>query len=260
MSDWWHLLFAFVALAIGFGAAWWRCSRIENYSFVDACWAFGIGACAVFYAVLGSGSTLKSFVIAGLVGCWSLRLGSHLWKRIRRHHPEEDSRYQKLREVWAGRVLSAFFWFFQAQALSVILLTTPFFLVSRDGSGWGVWEWVGVVVFVIGFGGETLADHQMSLFKAENSDSAAVCRKGLWRYSRHPNYFFEFVIWLSFYLFACGSSFGWLTLFAPGTILFLLLKVTGIPPTEASAVKRKGDAYRDYQRTTSAFLPLPPKE
>lgn len=259
MSDWWHLLFAWGLLILFFSVLWFRCSRIENYSYVDAWWALNLGSCAVFFAVMGSGSSAKSFILAVMVGSWAVRLGGHLLNRIRRHHPEEDARYQKLREVWSGRVRSAFFWFFQAQALSVLILAMPFFLVSRDSSGWGAWEWGGLALFLIGLGGESLADRQMGQFKKENSDSSAVCRKGLWRYSRHPNYFFEFVIWLAFYVFACGSDWGWLTFFAPGTILFLLLKVTGIPPTEASAVRRKGDAYRDYQRTTSAFVPLPPK-
>jgi steroid 5-alpha reductase family enzyme len=96
--------------------------------------------------------------------------------------------------------------------------------------------------------------------KAKNSDLNAVCQEGLWRYSRHPNYFFEFVIWVGFYLLACGSAWGWVGFYAPAIILYLLLKVTGIPPTEASAVKRKGEAYREYQRTTSPFVPLRRKD
>ena len=100
----------------------------------------------------------------------------------------------------------------------------------------------------------------MSAFKASNSNSKAVCQDGLWRYSRHPNYFFEAVIWLGFYLFACGSEWGWAMVHAPAMIIYLLLRVTGIPPTEAAAVIRKGDAYRRYQKSTSAFIPWPPKE
>lgn len=253
------LLAAFILVA-GFAILWWRCSQLNNYSFVDAWWAFGIGFCALFYAVVGQGDFFKSLIIGLLAACWSIRLGGHLLRRIRRHHPVEDSRYQKLREVWAGRVKRSFFWFFQAQAFLVLLLSMPFLLISRDNGGWGVWEAMGLLVFAIGLGGESLADAQMASFKKSGAENSAICQEGLWSYSRHPNYFFEFVVWLGFYFFACGSEWGWVTVFAPGLILFLLLKVTGIPPTEASAVARKGDAYRDYQRSTSAFVPLPPRK
>ncbi|RYG56608.1 DUF1295 domain-containing protein, partial [bacterium] len=180
-------------------------------------------------------------------------------RRIRRSFPEEDSRYVKLREVWKGKEAFGFFWFFQAQALSVLLLALPFLMIGRDDSEWGAWNSVGLAVALIGLIGETLADHQMTVFKRKNHDSKLVCREGLWRYSRHPNYFFESVIWFGFYLFACGSDGGWATVHAPLIILYVVTRVTGIPPTEASALSRKGEAYREYQRTTSAFIPLPPR-
>lgn len=243
------------AISILFTLLWLWCRKIDNYSWVDAGWAFGIGLTGVVWLVTQSDWEPKHWAAAALIGFWSFRLFWHLQKRIRKHHPAEDSRYQKLREV-----LGSFFWFFQAQAVSVVLLALPFYFIARDTSAWGFWEGAGLIVALTGIGGETLADHQMSKFKASNSDSMAVYRDGLWKYSRHPNYFFEGVIWIGFYVFACGSAHGWAMVYAPVIIIFLLLKVTGIPPTEASAVKRKGDAYREYQRTTSAFIPLPPRK
>jgi len=245
-----------VSLSVIFALAWTWGRRIENYSLVDAFWAFGIAGAGIAFAVLGDGDLAKRCAAGGLAALWGFRLGWHLQKRIRKHHPEEDSRYQDLRESWSAM---GFFWFFQIQALSVLLLALPYFLVSRDGTGWSLWESLGLAIGLIGLLGEMTADRQMSAFKETNSDSKAVCKEGLWRYSRHPNYFFESVIWVGVYVFACGSAFGWATIHAPLIITFLLLKVTGIPPMEASAVKRKGDAYREYQRTTSAFIPLPPK-
>lgn len=244
---------------LDFIAGWWFGGKIKNYSIVDAMWAAWIGFAGIFYAIFGNGDLSKRVAAGAIAAVWGGRLAYYLQKRIRNHHPKEDSRYQKLREVWKGREKSAFFWFFQAQSVSVLLLSLPYFLVSRDSSPWGIFETLGLTVAVIGLGGEILADHQMSRFKKKDDRYSSVCREGLWKYSRHPNYFFEMVIWIGIYLFACGSTWGWVTFFAPVTITFLLLKVTGIPPTEASAVKRKGDAYRDYQRTTSPFIPLPPK-
>lgn len=243
-----------------FCAAWMWARRCDNYSLVDAVWAFGIGLTGGFWLIVSGTGSVKHWVAGVLVVMWSLRLGWHLERRIRRAHPEEDARYTRLREVWTGRVASAFFWFFQAQAISVVLLALPFLLIAVDpDDGWSVWESVGLAVTLIGISGEGLADRQMSRFKAKKPDSKAVCQEGLWRYSRHPNYFFEAIIWIGFYVYACGSERGWATGYAPAMIIFLLLRVTGIPPTEAAAVLRKGDAYRRYQETTSPFIPWPPK-
>jgi steroid 5-alpha reductase family enzyme len=243
-----------------FAAAWIWARRIDNYSLVDAVWALAIGTVGILWLATGDGALPKRAIAAGLLAAWSIRLGYHLQRRIRRHHPAEDARYVDLRRAWTGRVATAFFWFFQAQALSVILLALPFLAIAAYAPArWSPSEFIGIAVTLTGILGESLADRQMSAFKAANNDARAVCRAGLWRYSRHPNYFFESVIWFGFYLFACGSGWGWATLHAPGLILFLLLRVTGIPPTEAAAVARKGDAYRAYQRSTSAFIPLPPR-
>lgn len=247
-------------ISLVFAAAWMLAVRRDNYSIVDAVWALGIGLVGVLWFVACGDRSPKILVAGGMLLMWSLRLGLHLERRIRKAHPEEDARYAKLREVWEGRVAAAFFWFFQGQALSVVLLALPFLLIAVDPDrSWSHRETAGLVVTLIGISGEALADAQMSRFKSRKPGAAEICREGLWRYSRHPNYFFESVIWMGFYTYACGSAFGWTTFHAPVIITFLLIKVTGIPPTEASAVRRKGDAYRVYQQTTSAFVPWPPK-
>ena len=252
-----EFLFGTAAMSLLFAAAWLVARKYDNYSLVDAVWAFGIGITAGLWLLMADDGSRKHWVAGLMVAAWSLRLGWHLQRRIRRAHPEEDARYSKLRKVWSG---PGFFWFFQAQAISVVLLALPFLMIAMDpDSAWSMWEWVGLAVATVGVMGEATADSQMNSFKKGNSDPRAVCREGLWKYSRHPNYFFEAVIWSGFYLFACGSEWGALTFHAPAIIVFLLLKVTGIPPTEASAVERKGDAYRDYQKTTSAFVPWPPR-
>ncbi|MBC8125833.1 MAG: DUF1295 domain-containing protein [Gloeobacteraceae cyanobacterium ES-bin-144] len=243
-----------------FTAAWAWARRINNYSIVDAVWAYGIGLTGSLWLMPSAGGSLKQTVAVALLVSWSLRLGFHLQERIRKAHPEEDARYKKLRGVWHDRVSSAFLWFFLAQAGSVVVLALPFLAISNCADqSWGIWETAGLCACLIGIFGEALADSQMKQFKISHKGSATVCQTGLWRYSRHPNYFFEAVIWCGFYLYACGSPWGWATFHAPFIIIYLLLRVTGIPPTEAAAVLRKGEAYRLYQKTTSAFIPWPPK-
>ncbi len=246
-------------MVVVFSASWLLARRVDNYSLVDAVWAFGVGGTVWFWAA-PLGAPPKHWAAVGMVTLWSVRLGWHLQKRIRSHHPAEDARYVRLREAWQGHVGTGFFWFFQAQAVSVVLLALPFLFVLRDrDTTWGIWETAGLTLSLIGIAGEGLADSQMSAFKVKNPKREAVCQSGLWYYSRHPNYFFEAVIWLGFYAFACGSEWGWLNVHAPAMIIYLLLRVTGIPPTEAAAIRRKGDAYRRYQDTTSAFIPWPPR-
>ena len=116
-------------------------------------------------------------------------------------------------------------------------------------------EITGLALAILSLGGEALADWQLKQFKADPANRGKVCQAGLWRYSRHPNYFFESLIWWAFFLVALGSLHGWVTILCPLLMLYFLWKVTGIPLTEEHAVRSKGDAYREYQRTTSAFVP-----
>jgi len=254
------ILLVLIANFLIFTAAWAFCVKIKNFSPVDAFWAACIGLSSLFFLLMDSPNP-KEIVAAILIGTWGARLGYHLARRIAKHHPDEDTRYEKLREVWKGKVNMMFLLFFLGQAVSVFLLALPFHIIASDPDPtFTPLSIIGAIVALTGLVGETIADKQMSAFKAADPSPKSVCRKGLWKYSRHPNYFFESVIWVGFFLFAAGSPWGWTTIYAPAIITFLLLKVTGIPPTEASALKRKGEAYREYQRTTSAFVPLPPRE
>jgi steroid 5-alpha reductase family enzyme len=253
--------------ALGFGVAFvlfsitWLVSRkLDNYSFVDITWSYGMAVLLPVYALLSQGHSMRRMLALGMGILWSLRLGTYLLLRIRKHHPHEDVRYQVMRVKWAGKLGSRFFAFFQAQALLIVLLSVPLLLALRNGSSpLGIIEWTGFAVWCVGLFGEALSDAQMGKFKTNPLNKGKVCNVGLWRFSRHPNYFFESLIWWGFWLFACGSPWGWVTIYAPLLILYFLLRVTGIPLTEKCAVDSKGDAYREYQRTTSAFVPWFPK-
>ena len=198
--------------------------------------------------------------MAGLVALWSLRLSAHLARRVAALHPEEEGRYVELRRRWADDVNGHFFRFFMLQGLLNVGLSIPFIFVCMDpASTPGLGMTLGVVTFFVGIWGEALADAQLNAFKKDPANAGKVCETGLWRYSRHPNYFFEWLVWCAFALMASSSPWGWISWTCPALMLYFLLRVTGIPATEEQALRSRGDAYRAYQARTSAFVPWPPR-
>ena len=235
--------------------------RLDNYGIVDIVWSYAFGLVALLYAVLASGWAPRRWLVAILVTAWSLRLGTHLYRRVMSHHPEEDGRYKAMRVRWAKNFSSEMFKFYQFQAVSVVVLATPFLLaLGRPETGLTALDYAALALFAVSILGESVADAQLDAFKKVRANKGKVCAVGLWSVSRHPNYFFVWLTWMSFALFALPAAWGWLGFIAPGAILYLLLFVTGIPMTEEQAVRTKGDAYRDYQRRVSSFIPWFPKK
>lgn len=235
---------------------WMICKRLNNAGFVDAAWAYGFALVVWIFYALGPGLPMRKLLIAGMVTVWSIRLGTHLLIRVKKHHPVEDSRYAALRIKFPNRPWYMFFAFFQMQAVLIGILSAPFAVICMNKAPvLGAWEIVGVILWVVAFCGEALADHQLTSFASNPANKGKVCQVGLWWYSRHPNYFFEWLIWVAWFVFALGSPWGWVTIFSPLLMLHFLTKVTGIPPAEAHSLETRGEAYREYQRTTSAFIP-----
>jgi steroid 5-alpha reductase family enzyme len=253
---WWALILLGWALAAGLQLVLYlEQLRTGDATAVDAGWGFGLVATAALYAALGKGDLSHRVLIAVLAG---IEFGRVTIVVVRRFG-HEDSRYAEPRRRWRARNAeqTRFFVFFQTQALLVPLLGIPFIAaVQNRHVGLEPLEWVGVAVWIAGATFEAVADRQLRRFKAT---SGGTMRTGLWRYSRHPNYFGQWVTWIGFALIALAALWGWTGLFAPALILVLILFVTGIPPSEEQALKRRGDDYRAYQRETSPFLPLPPR-
>lgn len=227
---------------------------LKNASVVDPGWAFGLAILGVFYALAGPGYAPRRWLIAAMVGIWGVRLGAHLLIRI--WGEPEEGRYQQLRREWDKNIAIKFLIFFEFQALLDVVLSLPFLLaVLNPAPAFHVLEFAGVAIWLVAVLGESLADAQLSAFKRNPANHGQVCQAGLWNYSRHPNYFFEWLVWIAWACFALASPWGWLALICPALMLYFLYRVTGIPATEAQSLRSKGDAYRVYQKTTSAFVP-----
>ena len=235
---------------------WWLALRVNNLGIVDIAWSWAFAPVAIFYAATTHGDPARRWLIAGMATAWSLRLGAHLYFRVLGHHPQEDVRYAKLRTQWGKDLKGRALIFFQLQAVLIVLLSIPFLIVSlNDKPGISAVEWLGVAVWFVAVTGEGVADWQLKQFRSLAENKGRICRVGLWNHSRHPNYFFEWLVWVGFFVFALGSPLGCATVYCPALMLFFLLRVTGIPLTEELSLKSKGDAYREYQRTTSPFVP-----
>lgn len=231
---------------------------IKNNGIVDIFWAFNFLVIAAIIWFLAEGNEQRKMLVCGLAALWSLRLGIYLLIRVGSHLKVEEGRYKALREEWSNTV---FFFFFQGQAFSNVMLSIPFFLISLNtDTQIHLIEYIGAGMWAIAIIGEGLSDYQLAAFKKNPANKGKVCQDGLWNYSRHPNYFFQLMIWVSVLVMALPSPYGWISVICPLTIGYLIFKVTGIPMTEEQAVRSKGDLYREYQRTTSAFVPLPKKK
>jgi len=251
-------LIAIGVLAVAMALLWLVARRVENYAIVDVAWSFSFALVVILYLLLSDQQGFRSQILTGLVIVWSVRLGSHLYSRV--VGKPEEGRYRTLRESWKDRPGLKFFLFYQMQALSVVLLSLPFLLTFHGpNQNMTILQWVGLALAAVSVLGEGIADYQLRQFIAEPNNKGKVCNQGLWAWSRHPNYFFESLIWVAFALFALDAPWGWLALLSPFIIWHLILNVTGIPPTEEQCLKSRGEAYRLYQQTTSAFIPMPPK-
>lgn len=244
--------------------AWAVQQRTGNCGWIDAVWTFGLGLVGFASALLPLSSTgditSRQWLVATLVAIWSLRLGWHIIERSA--GKPDDPRYAKLMIEWGEDARRQMFVLLQKQALVTIPLAASIAIAAHNPTPALNWQdALAVAIFAIGVLGGAISDRQLRAFATDPANRNRACDAGFWRYSRHPNYFFEWLHWLSYPLVAislAGSySLGWLALAAPLCIYWLLVYVSGIPPLEEHMLRRLGPAYETYQKRTNAFFPWP---
>ena len=261
------VLAVLVFMSAVMAAGWAFVIRTRNAGWTDVFWTFGTGAAGVACALIPLPGqmwpTARQGLVAALVAIWAVRLGLYVALRVASH--PEDARYGHLREDWGAAFDRRAFWFLQVQAPATALLSLSILLAARRPfpETLRAADLAGLAILAIAIAGESLADRQMQAFKADPQNKGRVCEAGLWGWSRHPNYFFEWFGWLAYPVISSGSHgvylMGWAAWGAPVLMYLVLDRGTGVPPLEAQMLKSRGDAFRDYQSRTSRFVPWPPR-
>ena len=256
----WQLwLIGWAAAAALLGALYLVQRRTRDATAVDVGWATSLVVVAIIAAAFGPGDASHRWLI-GLVA--ALENGRVAYLVGRRIGKGEDTRYQELRRRWRerGREQTTFAIFYQAQALLAAVLALPFVLAAFNRhDSLSALEWSGAGLWIVAFVFGTLSDEQLRRFKAKPANKGKTMRAGLWRYSRHPNYFFQSLAWIAYALIAAAAPWGWLGFLSPLLLIPLILFVTGIPPAEEAALRSRGEHFRRYQRETSPFIPWFPR-
>lgn len=238
---------------------WWLDRWIGDASVADVAWCALLVTVVWGYAVGGPGEIGRRLLLAAMATIYGGRLGLHVLV-TRVIGREEDPRYRHLRREWGPKSSHYFFVYYLLQAGAVVLFSLPFLAIMQSPrptlSGW---EYLGLVVWLVALVGETAADLQLTAFKQKPWNRDRVCREGLWYYSRHPNYFFEWLQWCAYVVMSIGLPNAALTWVGPCAMGVALAKVSGVPHAEAQSERRLGAAYRQYQRTTNALIPWFPR-
>ena len=254
-----------LAMSLVMNGAWAVQRRTGNSGWIDVTWTFGvgvIGAVSALIPIVGTGVTARQLLVGGLVLIWSLRLGSHIARRTRAI--SDDPRYAALAQEWGDEAPRRMFQFVQIQALvSMPLLATIFVAAHRPSVGLSLQDILGASLLAAAIAGEAVADGQLRAFGANPTNKGKICAVGFWRWSRHPNYFFQWLGWFAYPLIAIDPvgiySWGWLSLAGAVCMYWLLVHVSGIPPLEQHMLRSRGESFRAYQARTSAFFPSPPR-
>jgi steroid 5-alpha reductase family enzyme len=252
-----------LSLSILMAGAWVVQQRTGNSGWVDTIWTFSVGlvgAASALWPLANGTLNARQWLVAALVAVWSLRLGVHI--AVRTAAITDDPRYAAFAQEWGLNAPRRMFLFLQNQAFGSIPLVFAIFVAAHFPSEALRWrDGLAAFVLLVAIIGEAVADSQLKRFRENPAHRGQVCDVGLWRWSRHPNYFFQWLGWLAYPIIALSPDYGWgwPSLLAPIFMYWILVHVTGVPPLEAQMLRSRGERYRDYQARTSVFFPLPPR-
>ena len=262
----WTWVAALVFMTVVMVAAWFVQRTKKNAGWADVFWDYGMGIAGAGCALVpepGHSISTRQILLAALIALWSLRVGTHILRRVSKG--VEDGRYVETRRLSSGAFQPLMYFFFQVQAWVGSFFAMAIYVAAHHPApGLRAQDFVGAALVIAGIVGETLADEELRRFKEKPGHATLVYDQGLWAWTRHPNYVFEMLVWLSLPVIAIDLTGtypnGWFVLGAPAFMFLVLTRITGIPPLERSLIESKGDAYRAYQARVSAFLPRPPRK
>ena len=256
-----------LALSVLMAGAWMVQQRTGNSGWVDTIWTFAVGLVGVgsaLWPVADAAPNARQWLVAALVAIWSVRLGLHI--AVRTAGISDDPRYAAFAREWGVDSPRRMFVFLQNQGFGSIPLVFAIFVAARVPlGGLRFADYLGALILSIGIAGEALADAQLRHFRIDPANKGRVCDIGLWRWSRHPNYFFEWLGWFAYPAIAIPIAaplqypWGWASLLAPLFMYWILVHVTGVPPLEQQMLRSRGQRYRDYQSRTRMFFPRAPR-
>jgi steroid 5-alpha reductase family enzyme len=255
-----NLVVTAVVVAVLMLATFGYAMRTRVHAIMDTIWPLGfvLIAAVSFGLSSGHGDTGRRVLVLALTAVWGLRLGGHIFAR--NHGQGEDKRYASLLRRNTGSlarfVLRHIYW---AQGRFMWFVSLPLQVAMYERASLSFVTWLGVAVWTVGFGFEAVGDLQLRRFKASPGNAGRVLDRGLWRYTRHPNYFGDAVLWFGLWLLACSHWLGILTVAAPVFMANMLIRHTGKKLLEKHMARSKGAAYADYVRRTSGFIPWPPR-
>lgn len=250
---------ACAAVALVILATWGLSLRLTDASVIDPVWGPAFVIVAIIAAVDGSGDPARRWLMLALTLVWGLRLGLHLTRR-KLHERDEDRRYRAMREAHPHNfAIWSLGWVYLLQGALVVVISLPVQVAAQRGNAlsWAIVP--GLLVYAVGLGFEAIGDEQLRRFKADPANDGAVMDRGLWRYTRHPNYFGDACIWWGLWLVTLQAGGSWWTVIAPIVMSVLLIRVSGKGLLEKEIGQRR-PGYASYIERTSGFLPLPPRQ